>query len=231
MKTVHINDQQLDSDVSAVFDVIMDGGVAIVPLDVAYAIIGYTESAIKSIFSAKRRSLDKPSGMFASLNYSIDLHDLTEDKREIQHALINEFNLPFSTVAPFDENHPLLKDVDKYVIETSSKSGTLDMLLNAGQFHDGLAKLCYERNKPAFGSSANISLTGSKFKVADIEPELIEVADIIIDHGTSKYANPEGLSSTIIDFRDFTVIRYGCCYPELEAVFREKFAIELKPQS
>ena len=227
---MQLSDQKVEADVSAVFDIIIDGGIAIVPLDVAYAIIGHTESALKSIFAAKRRSLDKPSGMFASLNYSIDLHDLTEDKREIQHALINEFNFPFSTVAPFNENHPLLRDVDEYVIDTSSKSGTLDMLLNAGQFHDGLANLCYERNKPAFGSSANISLTGSKFKVADIEPELIEVADIIIDHGTSKYANPEGLSSTIIDFRDFTVIRYGCCYPELEAIFKEKFSIELRAQ-
>ena len=44
--------------------------------------------------------------------------------------------------------------------------------------------------KPTFGSSANISLTGSKFNVGDIEPELIEIADVVIDHGTSKYVNP-----------------------------------------
>ena len=51
---MQISDQKVEADVSAVFDVIVDGGIAIVPLDVAYAIIGHTESAIKAIFSAKR---------------------------------------------------------------------------------------------------------------------------------------------------------------------------------
>ena len=65
--------------------------------------------------------------------------------------------------------------------------------------------------------------------VSDIEPELIEVADIVIDHGKSKYANVGGVSSTIIDFCDFSVIRYGCCYARLEKIFRDRFAIELRP--
>ena len=103
------------------------------------------------------------------------------------------------------------------------------MLLNAGAFHNALSKLCFERGKPAFGSSANISLTGSKFTVADVEPELKEVADMIIDHGTSKYANPEGVSSSIIDFRDFSVVRYGCCFDKLKNIFKEQFSINLRP--
>ena len=225
---MEINDEKVRNDASVVFDVIRSGGVAIVPLDVAYAIIGHTEYAIRKIFSVKKRNLDKPSGMFAAMDHSLALHQLGEQERQIQYSLINEHNLPFSVVAPFDNSHSLLRNVAPYVVDTSSKAGTLDMLLNAGKFHDALAKLCFKHNKPAFGSSANVSLTGSKFKVADIEQELIEAADIVIDHGTSKYANPEGISSTIIDFRDFTVIRHGCCYPELKQIFHDRFAIELK---
>ncbi len=226
---MEISDDKVLKDASDVFEVITQGGIAIVPLDVAYAIIGYTEKAIKNIFSAKKRSLDKPSGMFASMNHSLALHRLGKREREIQYSLIDEHNLPFSVVAPFDASHPLLQDVSPYVIETSSKAGTIDMLLNAGRFHNALANRSFRHEKPAFGSSANISLTGSKFKVSDIEPELLEIADIIIDHGTSKYANPEGVSSTIIDFRDFTVIRYGCCYSRLEEILRDQFSVELKP--
>ena len=220
---------QVQEDAKAVFDVIVGGGIAIVPLDVAYAIIGYKGEAIKRIFAVKKRSFDKPSGMFACMDHSLALHRLGEWEREIQHALIDEYDLPFSVVAPFDPSHPALSNVDPYVVDTSSKAGTLDMLLNAGRFHDALSQLCFDRAKPAFGSSANISLTGSKFQVADIEPELIEVADIVIDHGKSKYANVEGVSSTIIDFCDFNVIRYGCCYDRLEKIFRDRFAIELRP--
>ena len=79
------------------------------------------------------------------------------------------------------------------------------------------------------GSSANISLTGSKFRIADIEPELIDVADIVIDQGTAKYANREGVSSSIIDFRNFTVVRYGCCFDRIEEIFKERFSIQLRP--
>ena len=221
--------KQVRSDAEAVFDVIIGGGIAIVPLDVAYAIIGHKEAAIRKIFEVKKRSLEKPSGMFACFDHSLALHDLGEREREIQRTLIDEFDLPFSVVAPFNPANPALAGVDPYVIETSSKAGTLDMLLNAGAFHNALSKLCFERGKPAFGSSANISLTGSKFTVADVEPELKEVADMIIDHGTSKYANPEGVSSSIIDFRDFSVVRYGCCFDKLKNIFKEQFSINLRP--
>ena len=226
---MELSSGRVQEDATAVFDIIVGGGIAIVPLDVAYAIIGYKGDAIKKIFAVKKRSLDKPSGMFACMNHSLALHRLGKREREIQHALIDEYDLPFSVVAPFDPSHSALSDVDPYVVETSSKAGTLDMLLNAGKFHDALSQLCFNRGKPAFGSSANISLTGSKFQVADIEPELMEVADIVIDHGKSKYANAEGVSSTIIDFYDFTVIRYGCCYDRLEKIFGDRFAIELQP--
>ena len=225
---MEVSSSRVREDAKAVFDIIVGGGIAIVPLDVAYAIIGYTGDAIRKIFAVKKRSFDKPSGMFACMNHSLALHRLGKREREIQRALINEYDLPYSVVAPFDPFHPALSDVDPYVIETSSKAGTLDMLLNAGKFHDALSQLCFDRGKPAFGSSANISLTGSKFQVADIEPDLIEVADIIIDHGKSKYANAEGMSSTIIDFCDFKVIRYGCCYERLEEIFQDRFGIELR---
>ena len=224
-----ISDDQVQNDASVVFDIITQGGIAIVPLDVAYAIIGYTENAIKKIFSAKKRNIDKPSGMFASIGFSLALHHLGKQEREIQYSLINEHNLPFSVVAPFDSSHPLLNDVSPYVLNTSSKAGTIDMLLNAGRFHNALADLSFKHKKPTFGSSANISLTGSKFNVGDIEPELIEIADVVIDHGTSKYVNPEEVSSTIINFVNFTVIRYGCCYSQMEKIFRDQFSIDLKP--
>ena len=223
-----ISDGQVQNDASIVFEIITKGGIAIVPLDVAYAIVGCTENAIKRIFFAKKRGLDKPSGMFASIDHSLALHYLERRGRKIQYSLINEHNLPFSVVAPFDTSHPLLNNVSPYVLNTSSKDGTIDMLLNAGRFHDALANLSFKNKKPTFGSSANISLTGSKFSVADIEPELIAIADVVIDHGTSKYANPEGVSSTIINFSDYTVIRQGCCYSKLKKIFHDQFLIDLK---
>ena len=59
---------RVEEDARRTFDVVSDGGIAIIPLDVAYAILGRTEAAIKRIFAAKQRSYEKPSGLFACLD-------------------------------------------------------------------------------------------------------------------------------------------------------------------
>ena len=48
---MELSPEKVRADAEAVFDVIMDGGIAIVPLDVAYAIIGHKEAAIRQIFA------------------------------------------------------------------------------------------------------------------------------------------------------------------------------------
>ena len=53
-------------------------------------------------------------------------------------------------------------------------------------------------------------------------------ADIHFDYGLSRYANPEGRSSTIIDFRDFTVVRAGVCFEALRDAFKTRFGVVLK---
>lgn len=219
--------EAVDRDADAVLDAMAAGGVAILPLDVAYAVIGTTEAAIRRIFAAKGRSYAKPSGMFATWELSREIHVMDADRHAIARVIVEEYDLPFSIVAPFDAAHPLLRAVDPFVLETSTKAGTLDMLINAGRWHNAVARQGLARGVAVFGSSANRSLTGSKYRLADIEPEIREAAAIAIDGGTARYANPEGTSSTIIDFRDFRLLRRGVCCARLEQIFRERFDIAL----
>src|SRR5262249_57830299 len=65
---------RLAADAGRVFSALEAGEVAIVPLDVAYAIIGMKTKAIAAIFAAKQRSFEKPSGMFGNLDLSDELH-------------------------------------------------------------------------------------------------------------------------------------------------------------
>ena len=51
----------------------------------------------------------------------------------------------------------------------------------------------------------------------------LAAADIVIDHGRCRDANDQGLSSTIIDFRDYTVVRAGCRFDEITAFLAERF--------
>ena len=64
--------ERVEEDIRAVLDVVRGGGVAMVPLDVAYAIVGHTGDAIRRIFAVKRRSYDKPSGLFAGLHHALE---------------------------------------------------------------------------------------------------------------------------------------------------------------
>lgn len=218
---------RLAADAERIFEVLQAGGIAIVPLDVAYAIIGMKTNAIAGIFAAKQRRYDKPSGMFGDLSLSSELHILPAQKREIARVLVEKHNLPFSIVADYRADHPLLRAVEPFVLENSTKGATLDMLINAGTLHNEIARVSAERRRPVFGSSANRSLTGSKYRLADIEPSVRAVAALAIDYGTSKYANPEGRSSTIIDFRDFSLVRRGVCFDRIRRIFEQDFAITL----
>ena len=60
---------------------------------------------------------------------------------------------------------------------------TMDMLLNAGALHDEITRLARESAFAVVASSANISLTGSKFRFAAIEAPVREIAGLAIDTG------------------------------------------------
>ncbi|MGD9538750.1 MAG: Sua5/YciO/YrdC/YwlC family protein [Alphaproteobacteria bacterium] len=219
---------RLRADVSRMMDVLAEGGVALVPLDVAYGIVAMREAGIRKIFTAKQRSYEKPSGMFSNAALSREIHIMDPAKHDMVDELIAEERIPFSVVAPFRVDHPLFRAVDPFVLQSSTKIGTIDMLLNAGQFHDEIARQVAERGRPVFGSSANTSLTGSKYRLADIDAPVRAAADVSFDYGLSKYANPEGRSSTIVDFRDFTVVRKGVCFEQLARAFMARFKVEIR---
>jgi len=220
--------EQLKSDIARLFEALAAGGIGIVPLDVAYAVIATMPSGIRRIFEAERRSYEKPSCMFGNWRMSRDIHVMDDRRHAMVRELIEQEQIPFSVVAPFRAGHPLFAAVDPFVMRNSSKGGTLDMLLNAGQFHDAIAESSLARGTAVFGSSANLSLTGSKYRYDDIDQPIRDAAAIHFDYGQSKYAHKDGLSSTIIDFTNFSVIRVGHCFERLKSAFTTRFGVTLK---
>tara|TARA_B100000686_G_C16778404_1_gene970135 strand:+ start:1797 stop:2504 length:708 start_codon:yes stop_codon:yes gene_type:complete len=223
-----MNNTQVVKDAENVLNILNDGGVGVIPLDVAYAIIGNSEQAIRAIFKAKNRSFEKPSGMFSNWDLFNEIQIVGQKERDIVKCVTIDNNLPMSSVAPFHHDHPFFSKVDPFVLQNSSKAGTLDMLMNAGVLHNEMITQSLEKGVPVFGSSANTSLQGSKYRLEDIEEPVLEAADIKIDYGTSKYENDYGYSSTIIDLTDFKTIRIGVCYDLICALLLEHFDIDLK---
>ena len=100
------------------------------------------------------------------------------------------------------------------------------MLVNAGPFHAEICRLARQEVHPLFGSSANMTGTGTKFRVEDIQPGLRAVADHIVDYGLRKY-HVYRRSATLIDFTTMEVVRVGACYELIADVLLRHYGVAL----
>jgi tRNA A37 threonylcarbamoyladenosine synthetase subunit TsaC/SUA5/YrdC len=226
---VPMPDHDVAADARRVFECVRDGGVAIIHLDVAYAVLACTEEAVRRIYGAKNRSYGKPTGIVANPGLQDELHVLGELQRTMIRSITQKHDLPLAVIAPYRKDHPLLAAMPPFVLKNAVKGDTLNILLNAGALREQIADLSEKAGVLFVGSSANASLTGSKYRLQDIDAVVREAADIEIDYGISKYRNDDGMSSTMIDFSDYRVQRVGVCFDEIARVMKDEFSITLEP--
>jgi tRNA A37 threonylcarbamoyladenosine synthetase subunit TsaC/SUA5/YrdC len=220
------NDPIRDGD--SVFETVAAGGTAIFPTDVGYAIVGHDEPAVSLIYKAKARSFNKPCGCFGSLAMYDEVIDCTARARDFVRAVILDHGLPLSIVAPYRPDHPIFRGAAPFVRANATKAGTVDLLMNAGAIHDRIAARALESGIGVFGSSANRSLSGSKYLFEDIEPEVSGAVDLALDRGATRYAHPRGLGSTIIDLQTFQPFRIGICFDDIRQIALASFGIEIE---
>ena len=211
----------------SVFDTVSKSGTAIFRTDVGYAIVGQTSEAIQRIFEYKKRSFNKPCGCFGSLEMFKELIQFTAEQLEFVEAITLDANFPLSIVGRYDPDHPIMKNADPFVLKNASKSGTIDLLMNAGPIHDEIARLALESGMGVFGSSANMSLSGSKYDFKDVEIELRNNVDLALDGGKTKFSHPDGLGSTIIDLDTFEPFRIGIRFQEIRKIAKDKLNIDI----
>ena len=218
---------RVEADAKRVFECVRDGGIAIIHLDVAYAVIAHTAHAVRKFYAAKHRSFSKPTGIVANHQAHEALHVLGDLQRRMVRTITRDYDLPLAVIAPYRRDHPLLARMDPFVFGQAVKGETLNILLNAGTLRTRIADLALADDRVFVGTSANTSLAGSRYRVEDIEDEVREIADVVIDYGESKYANAHGLSSTMIDFTTYRVQRAGVCFDEIAAVMKNDFGVTL----
>jgi tRNA A37 threonylcarbamoyladenosine synthetase subunit TsaC/SUA5/YrdC len=215
-------------DAERAFVVLRGGGAAVVPHNIGYAALGGSGPALRRIFAAKRRGASKRNAMVANLAIQRDVQQCSPRGRDIVSALVEDYNLPLGCIAPCRLDHPMLAKLDAETLAASTQNATVAILLNAGRFHAELTRLSEQAMVPLFGSSANLSLSGTKFKVEDIEQEIIDVVDIIIDHGLQAF-HPYRLSSTLLNVETLEVTRIGSCYADIAYVLKRHFRLDLPP--
>jgi tRNA A37 threonylcarbamoyladenosine synthetase subunit TsaC/SUA5/YrdC len=216
----------LTEDATRIVDTLAGGGIVVFQVDVGYAIVGNHEAAIERIFQAKQRSYDKPCGMFSSWQMFQDLSTVGPRERDMVDTVIHRYGLPLSIVTPYRVDHAFFKDLTPTARLRSSRAGTIDMLLNAGALHDAIAGESYARGIPVLGSSANQSLSGSKYRLADVEAPVRAAADLVLDYGATKYSHPEGMGSTIIELPSGRPLRKGIQYDAICDILARHFSVD-----
>lgn len=217
------------TDAANAMEVMRNGGVAILPNDVGYSLIAHEVGALHRIFTTKRRAPQKLNAMLGNTQLHQALHVVSTRGREIVQAITEDYDLPLGLIAPCNPEHALLKALDPDIFARSTHDRTLLMLLNAGPFHREITRLSWETGTLLFGSSANLSLHGTKFRVEDIEPEITAIADVVVDYGLMKY-HPWQASSTLLHCETLEVVRYGSCFENIADILRRHFKIELPPR-
>lgn len=216
----------IPGDARRAFDTLKAGGISIFPVDVGYTIAGGSQASLQRIFKAKGRAPTKLNAMVGDMAIHRSLHRLGPRQRAMVEAVTEEYDLPLGVIAPYVPDHPLVRRLDPAALAGSSRDGTIAMLVNAGRLHAQLCRLSREEEFPIFGSSANLTNTGTKFRVQDIPQELLAIADTVIDHGLRKYHRYQR-SATLINFETMEVVREGSCYELIADVLHRHFDVRL----
>ena len=216
----------IPGDALRAFEAMKRGGIAIMPMDVGYTCSGNRRRRFRR-FSIRKGVLPK-NEMIGNMEIHRELHMVDQRGRDVVKAVCEDHGLPFGPIAPCNMDHPIIRNLEPAAVPGSIKDNTVCMLVNAGPFHAEICQLSHENDFPIFGSSANKSMAGTKFRIEDIEPDIREIADVVIDHGLRKF-HPYRASSTLIDLRTMDVVRVGSSYELISDILKRYFDHELPP--
>jgi tRNA A37 threonylcarbamoyladenosine synthetase subunit TsaC/SUA5/YrdC len=217
-------------DAIRAFRILQAGGVAVLPLDVSYAIFGHTARALERIYELKRRAPTKPNGIIGNWDIFNDVLETTPRDKDLVRCITQDYDLPLSVIAPYRADHDWLRTVQFGALRRATKVGTMDLLMNAGFLHNELARLSWQTAAPLMGSSANVSLAGSKFRIEDVEESVQQGCDIVLGYGTSRYINDYGIGSTILELPTWKVLRWGGLFELQAELIKKHFSVELEPR-
>src|SRR5262249_41926812 len=85
------------ADARGAFDALKAGGIAIVPNDIGYSILGGSGAALRRIFAAKGRAPTKLNAMVGNRDIHRELHRCGARGRDIVQAITEDYDLPLGS--------------------------------------------------------------------------------------------------------------------------------------
>lgn len=216
----------IDGDARRALAALRSGGVVILPHSCGYGMFGGDADAARRIFSTKQRGSHKRNTMLCDMDTQREVHRLGRRRQDMIEAIAVDYDLPLGAIAPFHADHPLLRGLGDDFLRGSTAQGTINLYCNPGPFPNALCALAREAGQAIFGSSANLTGSGQKFRVEEIQPEVRAIADLVVDHGLCRYHSYRR-SATIINFAALEVVRIGCCYEQIADILKRHFDFDI----
>lgn len=208
-------------DAKQTYDALKSGGVVVIPTDVGYALLTSTQAGVQRIFSAKGRREGHNIGIIGTYKQHRDIHLLSEAKFEMTRVLTEDMAMIVGIIAKYDVKnlHPRLAALDPTTLSQVTKGDTISIAVPEGPFLRELGRLCDEdpQGMLTFGTSANLTGQGQRFRIEDIEPKVIERVDLVVDYGLQKW-QVYGRGGVNFDAENMKVLRIGAGYE----VFRDR---------
>jgi len=166
-------------------ELIKQGKIVVFPTETVYGIgtNGLDENAVKKLYEAKQRPLDKPISLLVSNMEMVNL--IAKDITEIEYKIMEKFFPGPLTI--------ILKKKDIVPDIVTAGQGTIGVRMPSGEAARKLVELA---NVPIAAPSANISGQPSGTNLQEIKKHI--EADYYIDGGESEL----GVSSTIVKVVD-----------------------------
>lgn len=209
-----------DGEVEDAIDALQAGGLVLLKGDIGYGLFGTSERAIRRMYELKHRPHSNPCIVIGNMAILRDIAIAPHPKiwEWIERAITWT---TIAVVLPINPDSRLLGTLPPWVYGQTVTNGTVAAFLRTGPYLDVVVQRAFERNVMFVGSSANPSFQGNLYTFSDLPKEFVEGADFYIDHGSCKYANPQRLATTIVDFVTRSLKRRGVNAAQIEQDFTE----------
>ncbi|WP_340613389.1 Sua5/YciO/YrdC/YwlC family protein [Xenorhabdus thailandensis] len=189
-------------------DSICHEGLALVPADIGYGLLGNSEHSIQKMYKLKGRSFSNPCIVAGNLEVLVDISIISDIKILSWLKEIMKDNT-LAVVFPLNKQSKLIRSLSPWVLDHSTENDSIAVFLNCGPIVEEMVKLAFLKNILLVGSSGNFSKCGNNFQLNDVPLKIREQVDFMCDLGKSKYENSERMATTILNFCNYTVRRSG----------------------
>ncbi|KAJ6780687.1 hypothetical protein PWT90_01347 [Aphanocladium album] len=152
-------------------------------------------------------------GILGTYRQHHEIHTLSEAKFGFTRVMMEEMCMMVSIIAGFDPDnlHPRLAARDDTTLAQVTKGSTVSIVIPEGPFCRELGRLCDQDCMLIFGTSANATGQGQRFRLEDVGDEVLAHADLLVDYGLQKW-HTYGSGAVNFHAQNIRVLRKGVAW-------------------